>query len=87
MPQSHPPSTVSSPAAKIPKTGYVRCEVIHISAKWNIDILSDEPKVAVLELLTLDGRIDVGLNRAETESLLQKLQLFLRDWPVDQLMS
>jgi hypothetical protein len=52
-----------------------------MGAQWRIDILSDERNVAVVELLTMDGRVDVGLNRAETENLLQKLQLFLQDWP------
>jgi hypothetical protein len=83
MPQSRPPSALGSPSgrSKIPKTGYVRCGVLHMGAQWRIDILSDERNVAVLELLTMDGRVDVGLNRAETENLLQKLQLFLQDWP------
>jgi hypothetical protein len=89
MPQSRPPSTLSLPSdrEKKQRTGYVRCGVTYIRTEWKFDILSDERKIAIAEIWTADGRIDIGLNRIEAESLLQKLQLFLQDWPADQLKS
>lgn len=61
--------------------GYVRCGVTFVEADLNFEMLANEPKVAVLTLETIDGNVDVGLNRRDATALLQKLQLFLDDWP------
>jgi hypothetical protein len=70
-----------------PRPGYVRSEATHIGTEWSFEVLSDDQKVAIATIQTGDGVVHIGLNREEATTLLQKLQLFLQDWPKDQLKS
>lgn len=84
MPESRPPSTLSSKSdPQKARTGYVRSLVNYIGTEWYFEVLSDEPKVAIATIVTNDGPVHIGLNRAEAKNLVQKLQLFLQDWPQD----
>ena len=71
----------------IPRPGFVRSQATHIGTEWSFEVLSDEHKVAVATIETGDGPVHIGLNRAEATRLVQKLQLFLQDWPKDQAKS
>jgi hypothetical protein len=46
--------------------------------------MSEQPKVAIATITLDEGAVDIGLNRGAAEDLVQKLQLFLQDWPKDQ---
>jgi hypothetical protein len=88
MPESHHPSTLSSKSdPQKARIGYVRSLVTHIETESSFEVLSDERKIAVATILTNDGPVRIGLNRGEAKSLVQKLQLFLRDWPEDHQRS
>jgi hypothetical protein len=78
--------TLSLPSdrEKKQRTGYVRSGVTHIGTEWSFDMMSEEPKVGVVTILTSDGSIEVGINRAQATTLHQQLDLFPRDWPQDQ---
>jgi hypothetical protein len=89
MPRSRLPPSLN--AAKdqqnTPRPGYVRSEATHIGTEWTFEVLSDDQKVAIATIQTGDGAVHIGLNQEEATTLLQKLQLFLQDWPRDQLKS
>jgi hypothetical protein len=89
MPQSRfPPSlNLAGQRPDIPKAGYVRSGTRHTGTEWKFEVLSDDHKVAVATIETADGPVQIGLNRAEATKLQLKLQLFLQDWPKDQLKS
>jgi hypothetical protein len=89
MPESRRPTTLSLPSdeKKKQRTGYVRSGVTHIGSEWSFELLSEEPKVAVATIMTADGPVEVGLNRAQATTLHQQLGLFLLDWPEDQALS
>jgi len=85
---SVPPSlSAAGDRQKIPRPGYVRSQATYIETEWNFEVLSDDQKVAIATIQTVDGPVHIGLNRKEAKTLLQKLQLFLQDWPQDQLKS
>ena len=85
MTQSRRPTTLSLPSDKgmAPRSGYVRSKVTHIGTEWRFEVLSDDRKVAVATIQTLDGPLHIGLNRAEATKLAQMLQLFLHEWSTD----
>jgi hypothetical protein len=89
MPQSRFPPSLNSAGQRpdIPKAGYVRSRATHLETEWRFEVLSDDHKVAFATIETADGPVHIGLNREEATTLLQKLQLFLLDWPKDQLKS
>jgi hypothetical protein len=70
-----------------PISGYVRCGVTFLEADWQFELMSDQEKVAIASITVEDGSVDVGLNRTAATRLLQKLELFLQDWPEDQRSS
>jgi hypothetical protein len=65
--------------------GYVRCGVIHAGAELSFEVLSEEPKIALLLVATEDGDVQCALNRASAERLAETLRLFLADWPEGQV--
>lgn len=67
--------------------GYVRSEATHLETDWQFEVLDDNHKVAFVTITTAEGPVHIGLNREEATELLQNLQLFLQDWPKDQLKS
>jgi hypothetical protein len=80
-----PPSlSMAGDKEKIARSGYVRTGAVHIGTEWSFEVLSDDQKIAVVTIMTGDGPIEIGLNRAESTILEQKLRLFLEDWPRDQ---
>jgi hypothetical protein len=89
MPESRRPTTLSLPSdrEKKQRTGYVRCGVTHIGTEWSFEPLDDKRKIAIATIMTDDGPIEVGLNRAQATTLHQQLGLFLQDWPEDQAFS
>jgi hypothetical protein len=89
VPTSRRPTTLSLPSDRAQKqrTGYVRSGATHIETEWSFDMLSEEPKVAVVTIWTGDGPVEVGMNRAQATTLHQQLGLFLQDWPEDQAFS
>jgi len=83
-----PPSLAATgDQENISRRGYVRSQATHIGTEWSFEVLSDDQKVAVATIETVDGPVHIGLNRAEATTLLQKLQLFLQDWSKDQAKS
>lgn len=69
-----------------PIAGYIRADVTHRGCEWSFEILSEQPKVGIVSIATADGSLHVALNRADAENVLQKLQLFLAEWPDDRAM-
>lgn len=67
--------------------GYVRCRVTYIGCVWKFEVMDEKERVAIVDIETGDGPVSVGLNRQDAEDLLQKLTLFLQDWPEDQPIS
>jgi hypothetical protein len=63
--------------------GYIRCGQPHIGVVWKFELLDEEHKVGIVTIETEDGSLQIGLNRLDATSLLNKLQLFLLDWPSD----
>jgi hypothetical protein len=87
MPRSRPPTKTPTPESEgenRSKRGYVRSQATHIGTEWGFEVLSDDRKVAIATIWTGDGPVHIGLNRVEATNLVQKLQLFLHDWPEDQ---
>jgi hypothetical protein len=72
---------------QIPKPGYVRCRAIHAGCDWTFEIVSEPHKIAIATIETHDGPVQIGLNRKDAIGLLRTLQLFLQDWPEDQVKS
>jgi hypothetical protein len=70
-----------------PIPGYVRCGVTHIGCEWRFEVMDEKERVAIVDIETEDGQISIGLNRPAAEDLLQKLTLFLQDWPEDRAKS
>jgi hypothetical protein len=89
MPESRFPPSLSQLGNKEdkPRSGYVRSRATHIGTEWNFEVLSDDQKVVVATIMTADGPVHIGLNRAEAIKLQQTLQLFLQEWPQDQAKS
>jgi len=89
MSESQPPpkSLSQSNKGERPRSGYVRSLVTHIGTEWSFEVLSDDNKVGLVTIQTGDGPVYIGVNRTEATNLVQKLQLFLQDWPKDQLKS
>jgi hypothetical protein len=69
------------------RTGYVRSNATHRGCEWLFEVLSEEPRVGIVTILTGDGPLHVALNRPDAVRLQQKLQLFLENWPEEQLKS
>jgi hypothetical protein len=67
-----------------PVPGYVRSEGLHLWPGLNVEVQSEERKVAVLTIRTVDGPISVGLDREGATTLMLKLRLFLKDFPPTQ---
>lgn len=90
MPESHPPSkslTLPSDRENRPRRGYIRSNATHQLCEWSFEVLSEQPKVGIATILTGDGPLKVAMNRKDAVSILQKLQLFLAEWPEDQATS
>lgn len=89
MPESRFPPSLASAGKKdqIPRPGYVRSGAAHLVTDWQFEVLTDSHKIALVTIETRDGPVQVGLNREDATGLLRKLQLFLQDWPEDQLKS
>ena len=68
-------------------TGYVRCGVTFAGADFGLQILATKPSVALFTVETMDGNVDIGIRRGEAADLLQKLKLFLQEWPDDTSLS
>jgi hypothetical protein len=49
--------------------------------------MDEKVRTAIVDIETADGPVSVGLNRQAAQDLLQKLTLFLQDWPEDQAKS
>ena len=69
------------------RRGYIRCNANHRGCDWSFEVLSEQPRVGLLTIMTADGPLHVALNRADAVNVLHKLQLFLADWPDDQAKS
>jgi hypothetical protein len=67
--------------------GYVRSRVTYLGCEWQFEVMDEKELTAIVDIDTADGPISVGLNRQDAESLLQKLTLFLQDWPENQAKS
>lgn len=67
-----------------PLAGYIRSNANHRGCEWSFELLSERPKVGIVTVETADGPLHVALNRTDAANILQKLQLFLADWPEDQ---
>ena len=67
-----------------PIAGYIRADANHRGCEWSFEVLSEQPKVGIVSIATADGALNVALNRADAENVLQKLQLFLADWTDDR---
>jgi hypothetical protein len=67
-----------------PRIGYIRCNANHRGCEWSFEVLSEQPRVGIVTIMTNDGPLHVALNRADAMNIQQKLQLFLQDWPEDQ---
>jgi hypothetical protein len=91
MPQSRFPTSLALIQKKkpdqTPKNGYVRSQATHIDAVWSFEILSDDQKIAVVTIETVDGPVHIGVNRSRAEDLFHQLQLFLENWPKDRQKS
>jgi hypothetical protein len=70
-----------------PIPGYVRCGVTHIQCEWHFEVMDEKVRTAIVDIETEDGQMSVGLNRPYAEGLLQKLTLFLQNWPEDRAKS
>ena len=66
-----------------PKDGYVRCGIIHLGAHLKFDVVNETPQVTVLTVVLDEGPLHIALSRTAAESLQQKLELFMKDWPED----
>jgi hypothetical protein len=66
-----------------PKDGYVRCGFIHLGAHLKFDVVNETPQMTVLTVVVDEGPLHIALNRTAAESLQQKLELFIKDWPED----
>jgi hypothetical protein len=89
MPQFRPPSmkSLGRHPGQRPRAGYIRSDATHKQCEWIFEVWSEEPRVSGITILTGDGPLHVGLNRADAMNLAQKLRLFLLDWPEDQAKS
>jgi hypothetical protein len=92
MPESDPQTkfrtlSLSGDRQKHPRRGYIRSDANHRQCEWSFEVLSEQPKVGLVTIMTADGPLRVAINRVDATSLLQKLQLFLADWPEDQQQS
>jgi hypothetical protein len=67
--------------------GYVRSRVTYIDCEWQFEVMDEKVRTAIVDIETADGPVSVGLNRQAAQDLLQKLTLFLQDWPEDQAKS
>jgi hypothetical protein len=79
-----PPVSTPSDREDRPLEGYIRSRATHVECEWSFEVLSEQPRVGVVTIMTEDGPLNVGLNRSDAMNLLRKLQLFLEDWPEDQ---
>lgn len=61
--------------------GYVRCGIIHVGAHLKFDVVNETPQMTVLTVVVDDGPLHIALSRSAAESLQQKLELFMKDWP------
>ena len=61
--------------------GYIQSNASHRGCEWSFELLSEQPKVGIVTVMTADGPLHVALNRPDAMRLLQMLQLFLADWP------
>jgi hypothetical protein len=73
--------TVQEEIMSEPKDGYVRCGVIHLGAHLKFDVVNETPQVTVLTVVVDEGPLHIALSRTAAESLQQKLELFMKDWP------
>jgi len=76
-------STIREETMQEPKDGYVRCGIIHLGAHLKFDVVNETPQVTVLTLVVDEGPLHIALSRTAAESLQQKLELFMKDWPED----
>jgi hypothetical protein len=74
-------SIIQEEIVKEPKDGYVRCGMIHLGAHLKVDVVNETPQMTVLTVVVDDGPLHIALNRRAAESLQQKLELFIKDWP------
>jgi len=65
--------------------GYIRADANHGGCEWSFEVLREHPKVGIVSIMMADGSLNVALNRADAENVLQKLQLFLADWTDDRV--
>ena len=70
-----------------PIRGYVQCGVTYTTGEWRFEVLNEQERIAIVDIETPDGTISIGLNRPDAEDVLQKLTLFLQDWPENQARS
>jgi hypothetical protein len=63
------------------KPGYLRCDVLHIGIGMQFEVLSEQPKVALVTIEAGEGPVQIALNRKDAVRLVQTLELFLKDWP------
>ena len=66
---------------KEPMDGYVRCGMIHLGAHLKVDVVNETPQMTVLTVVVDEGPLHIALIRRAAESLQQKLELFIKDWP------
>ena len=60
---------------------YVRCGMVHLGAHLKVDVVNETPQTTVLTVVVDDGALHIALNRRAAQSLQQKLELFIKDWP------
>lgn len=63
------------------KIGYARTDTVFRNVRWQFEVLSEQPKIALAIAMTPDGPVEVALNRSQVAELLQSLELLLTDWP------
>jgi uncharacterized protein len=61
--------------------GYVRCGIIHVGTHLKFDVVNETRQMTVLTVAVHDGPLHIALSRTDADSLQQKLELFMKDWP------
>jgi hypothetical protein len=59
----------------IPRPGYVRSGILH-AGEWRFEILSDDEKLAVVTIQTVEGPVQIVLDRNQATIVLRDLPLF-----------